>query len=355
MRHGAVACALVLARTLAPAVAHAAEVTPGGEVFIDPMNISGGFLSPLSPLSPRPQTQVWGVPMEFHLLQLDMPLWRDEHYLQYQVRVGGSVAFAKRFELGAEILPVHVLSGQGRIDWGPGGEEFYEDGDVNFGNFAAHFLGNIVALHGSLPLYFSAAFRTTFPTAGDVQLNYYDDRNPEWEALVDSWIFEPQLLFGITLANMVTLSTRQGIAIFVVPGNRGDDPFRGSDQVHWAMNVSAGVAPIRQYFSLVADFTAMFCMNEVRYWDPEVTAGYHDHTHPIFVYLGLGGKVYPIPGLTIGAGFRFGLTDEAQYTTGLFSFALEVSYEWDVSIGGVTVIKESTTPTAAPAGGTDAP
>jgi hypothetical protein len=67
----------------------------------------------------------------------------------------------------------------------------------------------------------------------------------------------------------------------------------------------------------------------------------HPRAHPIFAYMGLGLKVYPVPPLSIEAGFRFGLTDEAQYTVGLFSTALMVSYEFDVSLGGVTVIKES--------------
>jgi hypothetical protein len=326
---------------LCPRDVDAAEVNPGGEVFIDPMDVSGGFLSPLSPLSARPQTEIFLVPAEFHLLQANIPLVEDEHFLHYQMRLGGRVAFARRFELGLEVLPLHVLAARVTLDMGPFGTETYDDTDVNFGNFSAHFLGNIVKVP-EFPLYFSGALRVTFPTASDVDLDWDGDDSRDWEALVDSWIFEPQLLFGITLADRVTLSTRQGLAIFVTPGGRYDDPFRGDDQVHWAMNFALGYTPI-QYLSLVADFSAMFCMNEVHYWDPESGAGEHDHTHPIFVYLGLGAKVYPIPPLAIEAGFRFGLTDEAQYTTGLFSFALKISYEWDVSIGGVTVIKEGST------------
>jgi len=329
-----VACAVLWTRPAA-----AAEVTPGGEVFIDPMDVSGGFMAPLTPLSPRPQTQVHVVPVEFLLLQMNIPNVSDEHFLQYQIRAGGSVALARRFEIGVELLPLHVISGRFRelIT-----DDELHDTDVNFGNVSAHLLGNIVAHHGTYPQYFSAAFRLTAPTAGDINLHY--DVGPftlQYEALMDSWVLEPQLLYGITLGNIVTLSTRQGLAIFIVPGTRTDDPFRGDNQVHWAMQFSAGVAPIQQ-LALVADFSAMFCMNEVHYWDPESTSGGHDRTHPIFAFLGLGVKVFPIPALGIEAGFRFGLTDEAQYTVGLFSFALKVSYEWDVSIGGVTVIKDST-------------
>ncbi len=317
----------------------AAEVAADGEVFIDPMDVSGGFMAPLAPLSARPQTQVHVVPVEFLLLQMDIPNVSDEHFLQYQIRAGGSVAFARRFEIGVELLPLHVIAGRfyERIS-----DEEVRDTDVNFGNFSAHFLGNIVAHHGTYPQYFSAAFRLTAPTAGDINLDY--DIGPftlDYEALMDSWVLEPQLLYGITLGSLVTLSTRQGLAIFIVPGTRNDDPFRGDNQIHWAMQFSAGVAPIKQ-LAIVADFSAMFCMNEVRYWDPESTSGGHDSTHPIFAFLGLGVKVFPIPALGIEAGFRFGLTDEARYTVGLFSFALKVSYEWDVSIGGVTVIKDST-------------
>jgi hypothetical protein len=331
------------------APARAAELAPGGEVFIDPMDVSGGFLSPLSPISARPQTEVFLVPAEFLLLQMDLDGPTDEHFLQYQIRAGGKVAFARRFELGVELLPLHVIAGR---FYEPFTDRQFHDSDVNFGNFAAHFTGNFVALHGQTPLYFSGAFRVTFPTAGDIRLNYdYGPFTFTYEYLTDSWIFEPQLLFGISLADMVTLSTRQGLVAFVVPGTRYDDPYRGRDQVHWLMNYSVGVAPIKQWFSLVADFTAMFCMNEVRYWDPESPAGEHTHTHPIFAYLGFGAKVYPVPSLAIEAGFRFGLTDEAQYSVGLFSFALKVSYEWDVSLGGVTVIKEGTA--SGSAGGGD--
>ena len=339
-----------------PRAAAAAEVAEDGEVFIDPMDVSGGFLSPLTPLSPRPQTQLHIVPVEFLLLNTNIPFVTDEHFLQYQIRAGGSVAFARRFEIGAELVPLHVLSGRYRVSFGPVDEQ-QDDSDVSFGNISAHFLGNILARHGEQPTYLSAAFRLTIPTASDVGLDLDGDGDADWEARVDAWILEPQLLFGITLGGKVTLSTRQGLAIFIAPGERQDDPldnpppFHGDNQVHWAMNLSAGVAPIK-HLSIVADFTALFCMNEVRFWDPEERGdGVHPSTHPIFLYLGLGAKVYPIPALAIEAGFRFGLTDETQYTVGLFSFALKVSYEWDVSIGGVTVIKESTGGTGKPSKG----
>ena len=106
-----------------PRAAAAAEVAEDGEVFIDPMDVSGGFLSPLTPLSPRPQTQLHIVPVEFLLLNTNIPFVTDEHFLQYQIRAGGSVAFARRFEIGAELVPLHVLSGRYRVSFGPVDEQ----------------------------------------------------------------------------------------------------------------------------------------------------------------------------------------------------------------------------------------
>ncbi len=317
--------------------ARASEVPTGGEVFIDSLDISGGFMSPLSALSPRPQTQLHVIPMEFLSLDADLPFVRHETFLQYQIRIGGSIAFFKRFELGLELVPLHVA--HARVEETFTGSE-YSDSDANFGQFAFHFLGNIVAVHGQFPQYFSGAFRLTFPTAGDINLNLDDNGGPEFQAESDSWIMEPQLIYGITLGNMVTLSTRQGLAIVVVDESN-DWPFAEDDQVHWAMNFAAGVAPLK-WFSLLADFTAMFCMNEVEYQGIEHswgTAPGH-HGHPKFVYVGFGGKFYPVPEATIEAGFRFALTDEARETVGAFSFSLEVSYEFGFSVGGVTIIKE---------------
>lgn len=336
MRSGLAAALFVMAcAALLPRPGQAAEVNPGGEVFIDPVDVSGGFMSSLTPLSPRPQTQIHVVPVEFLLLQMDVPGLRDEHFLVYQLRAGGSIAFARRFELGVDFIALHVTGGRYVESIT---DVKRDDSDVNLGNLAIHFLGNILARHGAYPQYLSGAFRLTFPTAGDLELNFGPGQ--DFDGHMDSWIMEPQFIYGITIANMVTLSTRQGLAIFIVPGDDTDNPFRDENQVHWAMNFAVGVAPNR-WFSLVADFSAWFCLNEVEYWDPEEWR-FHDNTHPIFLYLGLGGKVYPIPALSLEAAFRFGLTDETQYTNGLMQFAFKVSYEWDVAIGGVTVIKEST-------------
>ena len=326
------ACCLALAWPVL-----ASEVTPDGEVFIDPLDLSGGFMSPLSALSPRPQTQLYVIPAEFFSMKADQPFVRDETYLQYQIRLGGSIAFFKRFEMGLELVPLHVAHASLEdVVFG----DRYKDSDANFGQFAFHFLGNILQRHGDFPEYLSAAFRLTFPTAGDINLDLDDTGGADFTAESDSWILEPMLIYGITLGNMVTLSTRQGLAIIVVDESN-DWPFDEDDQVHWAMNFAAGVAPLR-WFSLLADFTAMFCMNEADFVGLEHSWGLDPdhHAHPTFMYAGFGAKFYPVPEATIEAGFRFGLTDEARETVGAFSFSLKVSYEFGCSVGGVTIIKE---------------
>jgi hypothetical protein len=194
-------------------------------------------------------------------------------------------------------------------------------------------------MHGATPLYLSAAARVTFPTGGDVVMDLDGERDPGGEELVaklDSWVIEPQLLFGITLADMVTLSTRQGLAIFVV-GDTEHYPFLGDDQIHWYMNFAMGIAPIREWFSVVLDFTALFAMNRVEYDTVEHT---WDDAHVKFLFLGLGAKVYPVDPLSIGVAARFGLNDETRESVGAYSVTLNASWEFDFAIGGITVIKE---------------
>lgn len=345
-KHAAV-LVVVGAWILCASPASAGELGPG-ETFIDPMDVSLGFMSPGSPMSPRPQTELHLTPLEFHIMDVNIPLglWglasiRNETYYQYHLRLGGKIAFFKRFELGAELLPLHATHAS--IDAEVlGSTTVYDDTDVNFGNFALHFMGNILSRHGELPLYLSAALRVTFPTAGDLVLDLNGDAGPggeEIEAKLDNWILEPQLIFGITIADMVTLSTRQGLAMIIV-GDTRRYPFQGDDQIHWYMNFAVGVAPIRQWFSVVLDFTGMFCMNPVDYTTIQRD---WDRGHPRFLMLGVGAKAYPLDPLTIELAARFGLNEETRQSLSAYAVTLNVSWEFDFSIGGVTVIKEGQT------------
>ncbi len=340
-----IAALLAVASGMAAAPANAGELGPD-EVFIDPLGSSGGLMSSLVPMSPRPQTELHLVPLEFMIMDVNIPggLWfasiQREKMYQYQLRVGGKIAFFKRFELGADLMPLHVTYASVSTRPGGGDWETYEDTDANFGNFALHFMGNILSRHGALPLYLSAALRVTFPTGGDVILDLDGDRDPgneEIQAKLDSWIVEPQLLFGVTIANMVTLSTRQGLAMVLV-GDGRQYPFLGSDQIHWYMNFAVGVAPIRKWFSVLLDFTGMFSMNEVDYTTLERT---WDRAHIKYLTLGVGAKVYPLDPLSIEIGARFGLNDETRQSAGAYVITLAASWEFDFGIGGITVIKET--------------